>query len=224
MATRIWRLTTNRFTTDREKPTLFQKHLSMHGIEHKQIKPYTPRHNGKVERSHRKDNERFYATHTFYSFEDFRQQLKRYNSRDYNHFPMRPLGWRSPAQALKDYRVGQCNTWLTNLHKIPWVFAECQLLLWPPRKPYVFSLVSALISRNKGKFLLFEKTVFRRIKTPGIWERNTPFTQSCMFTRREISTYVCALTKRKHIQNGPRQLQKQGRQQKPRKKSFFKER
>ena len=101
---------------------------------------------------------------------------------------------------------------------------HCQLLLWLPRKPYVFSLVSALISRNKGKFLLFEKTVFRRIKTPGIWERNTPFTQSCMFTRRDISTYVCALTKRKHIQNGLRQLQKQGRQQKPRKKSFFKER
>lgn len=38
------------------------------------------------------DNERFYATHRFYSFEDFAKQLKAYNRRDYNSFPMRPLG------------------------------------------------------------------------------------------------------------------------------------
>ena len=94
---------TNRFTSNRDKPTLFQKHLEQHGIRHKLIRPYTPRHNGKVERSHRKDNERFYATHTFYSFDDFATQLKAYNRRDYNNFPMRPLGWRSPNQALKDY-------------------------------------------------------------------------------------------------------------------------
>ncbi|MDE7327053.1 MAG: DDE-type integrase/transposase/recombinase [Lachnospiraceae bacterium] len=94
---------TNRFTTHRDRPTLFQMHLEQHGIRHKLIRPFTPRHNGKVERSHRKDNERFYATHRFYSFEDFAKQLKRYNDRDYNNFPMRPLGWKSPAQVLKDY-------------------------------------------------------------------------------------------------------------------------
>ena len=94
---------TNRFTSNREKPTLFQVHLEQHGIRHKLIRPYTPRHNGKVERSHRKDNERFYATHLFYSFEDFAKQLKVYNYRDYNHFPMRPLGWKSPQQVLNNY-------------------------------------------------------------------------------------------------------------------------
>ena len=94
---------TNRFTTHRDKPTLFQVHLALHGIRHKVIRPFTPRHNGKVERSHRKDNERFYATHTFYSFEDFSKQLKVYNRRDYNNFPMRPLGWKTPNQALQDY-------------------------------------------------------------------------------------------------------------------------
>jgi len=94
---------TNRFTTHRNKPTLFQVHLQRHGIQHKVIRPFTPRHNGKVERSHRKDNERFYATHTFYSFEDFAAQLKIYNRRDYNNFPMRPLGWKTPNQILKDY-------------------------------------------------------------------------------------------------------------------------
>ena len=60
---------------------------------------YTPRHNGKVERSHRKDNEEFYASHTFYSFEDFNVQLARRN-REYNNFPMRPLGWKSPRETL----------------------------------------------------------------------------------------------------------------------------
>ena len=94
---------TNRFTTYPDKPTLFQVHLQNHGIRHKLIKPYTPRHNGKVERSHRKDNERFYATHTFYSFEDFSRQLKIYNCRDYNNFPMRPLGWKTPRQVLLDH-------------------------------------------------------------------------------------------------------------------------
>lgn len=94
---------TNRFTSRRDRPTLFQMHLGLHGIRHKLIRPYTPRHNGKVERSHRKDNERFYATHTFYSFADFAKQLKVYNRRDYNRFPVRPLGWRSPEQVLKEY-------------------------------------------------------------------------------------------------------------------------
>lgn len=94
---------TNRFTTQKDKPTLFQLRLQEHGIQHKLIRPYTPRHNGKVERSHRKDNERFYATHSFYSFKDFSTQLKRYNARDYNNFPMRPLGWKTPAQTLKEY-------------------------------------------------------------------------------------------------------------------------
>ncbi|WP_342758635.1 DDE-type integrase/transposase/recombinase [Kineothrix sedimenti] len=86
-----------------DKPTLFQVRLQQHGIRHKLIRPFTPRHNGKVERSHRKDNERFYATHRFYSLEDFGRQLKIYNTRDYNRFPMRPLGWKSPAEILKNY-------------------------------------------------------------------------------------------------------------------------
>ncbi|MGI6676194.1 MAG: DDE-type integrase/transposase/recombinase [Bacilli bacterium] len=45
------------------------------GILHKTIKPRTPRHNGKVERSHRSDNERFYRTLKFYSFEDLQKQM-----------------------------------------------------------------------------------------------------------------------------------------------------
>lgn len=95
---------TKRFSTSgKETPTLFQRTLQEHGIQHKLIRPFTPRHNGKEERSHRKDNERFYASHKFYSFEDFSKQLKAYNRRDYNQFPMRPLGWKSPQTVLKEF-------------------------------------------------------------------------------------------------------------------------
>ena len=80
-------------------PTLFERTLKQCGIRHKLIKPYTPRHNGKVERSHRKDNEYFYASHTFYSFDDFQKQLSVHN-RKYNKFPMRPLNWKSPADYI----------------------------------------------------------------------------------------------------------------------------
>ncbi len=83
-------------------PTLFEARLEQRGIRHKLIKPYTPRHNGKVERSHRKDNEYFYATHSFYSFEDFKQQLA-VHSRKYNNFPMRPLNWKSPAYYINAF-------------------------------------------------------------------------------------------------------------------------
>ena len=84
------------------KTSLFEKTLVQLGIKHKLIRPYTPRHNGKVERSHRKDNEYFYSTHRFMSFEDFRRQLYVHN-RNYNNFPMRPLNWLSPKQYIKDY-------------------------------------------------------------------------------------------------------------------------
>lgn len=87
-----------------ENPTLtsFEKKLKQLGIVHKLIKPYTPRHNGKVERSHRKDNEYFYATHKFYSFDDFKKQLA-VHSRKYNNFPMRPLNWKSPSDYIKAF-------------------------------------------------------------------------------------------------------------------------
>ena len=83
-------------------PTLFESRLEQCGIRYKLIKPYTPRHNGKVERSHRKDNVYFYATHTFYSFDDLKKQLA-VHSRKYNNFPMRPLNWMSPADYINAF-------------------------------------------------------------------------------------------------------------------------
>ena len=90
---------TNRLTSKKPKSTLFESTLEQLGIRHKLIRPFTPRHNGKVERSHRKDNEEFYTVRKFYSFEDFKKQLA-VRQRQYNNFPMRPLNWKSPKQVL----------------------------------------------------------------------------------------------------------------------------
>jgi len=65
------------------------------GIEHKRIRPRTPRHNGKVERSHRNDQERFYNWLKFYSYNDLVIQMKRYLHRS-NNIPMQVLLWKTP--------------------------------------------------------------------------------------------------------------------------------
>lgn len=66
-------------------------------IEHKRIRPRTPRHNGKVERSHRNDQERFYNHMSFYSYQDLLIQMKRYLNRS-NNIPMQTLDWKSPLE------------------------------------------------------------------------------------------------------------------------------
>ena len=86
------------------KQTMFEKVLEQKGIKHKLIKPKTPRHNGKVERSHRKDQERFYYKRVFVSFEDFKEKLRHWEA-EYNNFPMKPLGWKSPNEKLAEILV-----------------------------------------------------------------------------------------------------------------------
>ena len=94
---------TNRFLTGRQDcPSLFEKTASDLDIRHKLIRPYTPRHNGKVERSHREDQKRFYSCHSFYSPDDFAKLLTVHNRRS-NNFPMRPLGWLSPSEFTVQY-------------------------------------------------------------------------------------------------------------------------
>lgn len=68
-----------------------------YNITHKLIIPRTPWHNGKVERSHRSDQERFYNYLSFYSYDDLLIQMKRYLIRS-NNIPMSVLGWKSPLQ------------------------------------------------------------------------------------------------------------------------------
>ena len=84
------------------RETLFEKKLKELGIEHKLIRPRTPRHNGKVERSHRKDQEIFYYKRVFVSFEDFKEKLRHW-TREYNNFPMKPLNWKSPNEKYLEF-------------------------------------------------------------------------------------------------------------------------
>ena len=66
-------------------------------IEHKLIKPRTPRHNGKVERSHRNDQQRFYSYLNFFSYDDLLKQMKAYLKRS-NNIPMQSLNWLTPLE------------------------------------------------------------------------------------------------------------------------------
>jgi transposase InsO family protein len=96
---------TNRFCSNpTDRLTLFQTTAASLGIHHKTIKPFTPRHNGKVERSHREDQKRFYDIHSFYDFQDYINQLKIYLYRS-NKIPMRPLKYNSPITYLALHRV-----------------------------------------------------------------------------------------------------------------------
>ena len=81
--------------TDRIHPVdIFLNSLNIH---HKLIKPRTPRHNGKVERSHRNDQQRFYSYLKFYSYDDLLKQMKDYLKRS-NNIPMQSLNWLSPLE------------------------------------------------------------------------------------------------------------------------------
>jgi len=96
---------TNRFSpSKRTLQTLFETAAEKLNIRHKLIRPYTPRHNGKVERSHREDQKRFYNSHRFYSLADLDGQLAVHLSRS-NNIPMRPLHWLSPREALSSFTV-----------------------------------------------------------------------------------------------------------------------
>ncbi len=70
-------------------------------ITHKLIKPRTPRHNGKVESSHRNNQQRFYSYLKFYSYNDLVLQMKAYLKRS-NNIPMQSLNWLSPIEMRQE--------------------------------------------------------------------------------------------------------------------------
>lgn len=87
---------------------LFDKYCRINKIIHKTIRPRTPRHNGKVERSHRNDNERFYKWLRFYSYDDLLKQMKAYLERS-NNIPISVLcsrdkkqKWLTPKEKRKE--------------------------------------------------------------------------------------------------------------------------
>lgn len=83
--------------TKTDKIHMFDMFCNDNNIIHKLIKPRTPRHNGKVERSHRNDNERFYCFLKFYSYEDLKKQMSAYLKRS-NSIPMAVLNYLTPKE------------------------------------------------------------------------------------------------------------------------------
>ena len=87
--------TYNKADIKKEHP--LEAFLKKLGIKHHKIRPRTPQHNGKVERSHRNDNERFYSYLKFFNLEDLRKQGALYLKRS-NNIPMAVLGYLTPRE------------------------------------------------------------------------------------------------------------------------------
>ncbi len=89
------------FTLNKEKKDktlhLLDQLCNELNIDHKLIRPRTPRHNGKVERSHRNDQARFYSYVRFHSLDDLNKQMKAYLRRS-NNIPSSSLKWLSPIE------------------------------------------------------------------------------------------------------------------------------
>ena len=91
------------FCNDTDKAqSLFQIVLERLGIRHKRTRPYSPWQNGVVERSHRVDNEIFYARRRFSSEEEMYKSFKRYATRT-NNICRAILKFKSPNEVLREY-------------------------------------------------------------------------------------------------------------------------
>lgn len=95
------------YTTKTNKVHPLDILLNSLNITHQLIRPRTPRHNGKVERSHRNDQNRFYNYLRFYSYDDLKYQMKSYLNRS-NNIPMQVLDWLSPIE--KRNKINEAKT------------------------------------------------------------------------------------------------------------------
>ena len=84
------------------KPSLFEKALMKCDIKYHRIRVATPRHNGKVERQQRTDENRFYRKMKMYNLEDGMAQLAKYNKKS-NNIPKICLGFLTPNEVLNKY-------------------------------------------------------------------------------------------------------------------------
>lgn len=73
-------------------------------IVHYLIDPGKPAQNGKVERSHREDQEKFYDANTFAAFADLQKKIRRWNI-EYNDLEHCGLQGKTPNEFLADYKL-----------------------------------------------------------------------------------------------------------------------
>jgi len=95
-----------------ELQQLFKWHIEDQGIKHKYIKPRTPHLNGKVERSHRIDDEEFYKQLegiVISDMDEFNKRLAHWQNYYNYHRPHGSLGGETPYEKLKS-RLNQSVT------------------------------------------------------------------------------------------------------------------
>jgi len=95
-------------TKNKNNHSMFEVTARRLNIRLKRIKPGTPKHNGKVERSHREDQKLFYSemirlNRLITDENDFKRRLKRHQDKT-NNRPMRPLNYLSPNEYIKQYK------------------------------------------------------------------------------------------------------------------------
>lgn len=89
--------------------SMFETTARRLNVKLKRIKPHTPKHNGKVERSHREDQKLFYSeiirlNRLIIDGQDFKKRLKRYQDKT-NNRAMRPLNYLTPKQYIDEYKT-----------------------------------------------------------------------------------------------------------------------
>ena len=102
---------TNHYTSMTKRSDMTVKTLhaldrfcALRGIVHYLIDPGKPAQNGKVERSHREDQEKFYDENIFHSLYDLHRKIRQWN-RYYNDLEHCGLNGTTPNEFLKNYQL-----------------------------------------------------------------------------------------------------------------------
>jgi len=90
-------------TSALDKPHPFEEHLKEKGIRRKLIPIATPKQNGKVERSHRTDDEEFYNQRKFRKVEKRRKEFGRHSDYYNNRRPNQAIDWMTPLEKLRSF-------------------------------------------------------------------------------------------------------------------------
>jgi transposase InsO family protein len=86
-----------------QKSHPFEEFLKQKGIRHKLIAIATPKQNGKVERSHRTDDEEFYNQREYRKPAKRRKELARHIDYYNKRRPNQALGWLTPLEKLRSF-------------------------------------------------------------------------------------------------------------------------
>jgi transposase InsO family protein len=97
-----FRIHTVRTDRGHEFQALFHWHLADQGIQHAYIKPRTPQLNGKVERSHRTDQQEFYQLLSYTGDVDLAQRLAEWEDFYNYHRPHGAFAGKTPYEALRE--------------------------------------------------------------------------------------------------------------------------